>query len=283
MLQVPSKTEDVPGWNLPVGAGTALLILASLGYLAATLGFQWDLARRQAGHWRRWRQLLWSALALHTLGLVMLGLALGHAPLNGLAEATASLAWVVMLLYLAVGERWNVEVVGAVAAPAAAVMTAFALAAGEWRPSQASPNIWIAVHVVSVVLGYAAFSLAAFCAGLYFLQARLLKRKSPLGLLRLLPSLDTLDRVAYRLILSGFLPMVAGVVTGMQLMHGSESRWWTWDPKLTLVALTVLFYLVYLHARLVAGWQGRRVNLLLLLAFVCLLVSYLAPGQFHRF
>ncbi|HXE71144.1 MAG TPA: hypothetical protein VNO81_00660, partial [Candidatus Nitrosotenuis sp.] len=129
----------MPGWNLPVGAGTALLILASLGYLAATLGFQWDLARRQAGHWRRWRQLLWSALALHTLGLVMLGLALGHAPLNGLAEATASLAWVVMLLYLAVGERWNVEVVGAVAAPAAAVMTAFALAAGEWRPSQASP------------------------------------------------------------------------------------------------------------------------------------------------
>lgn len=258
--------------------GKVVLALASIGYLAAAAGFQWQLFRGRETAWGRWRKLVGVAVGMHTLGLVLL-----RFPVTGMAEAAGTLAWAVGVLYLAVGVRWNVEVVGAVAAPAVFAMTAFSLAAGTWEHQPGSPDPWVPLHVASVVIGYGAFCLAAFCALLYFAQARLLKRKDLGGLFQRLPSLDTLDRVSYRLILAGFLPMVLGIATGMLIMKGSQGVWWSWEPQPVLVGFTGLVYLTYLHARLVAGWQGRRVNNLLLVAFLCVLASFLAPGRLHRF
>ena len=263
-------------------AGTAALGLAAFVYLYACFRFQREIFVGTGG-WERWRPVLWTGLGLHTIGLFLLSAALGHAPLAGLAEATGTLAWMLVLLHQVLAPRWNVEALGVVAAPVAFTLTSFSLVALR-SPSSAPPQSWwTVVHVISVVLGYGAFTLAAIGAGRYLVQARLLKRKKLTGLFRRLPPLQTLDVVAYRLILLGFLPMVLGIATGMLMMHGDAGHWWIWEPKQTLVALTGMVYLVYLHARLLAGWQGRRVNILLLVAWFFVLVSYLAPGDFHRF
>lgn len=264
-------------------AGTAGLALASLVYLGVSVGFLRDLFAGRPGPWDRWRSLLWSGLGLHSVGLLLLTVSLGHFPISGIAETTGSLAWAIVLMHQVIGPRWNTEVLGALTAPVAFTLTVFCLAALRLQASVPTPSSWVVLHVISVLLGYGAFTLASLCAALYVVQARLLKRKSIGGLFMRLPPLGTLDRVAYRLILLGFLPMALGVASGMLLMHGESGSWWNWEPKLTLVALTGLVYLVYLHARLLAGWQGRRVNMLLLVAFFCVLISYLAPGDFHRF
>ncbi|MEW6277838.1 MAG: cytochrome c biogenesis protein CcsA [Candidatus Eremiobacterota bacterium] len=261
--------------------GLVLLSLAALGYLAAAAGFQWNLFRLQERDWQRWRTLLWASFLTHSLALGVLTFSLGHVPLSGMAESLGSLAWVVVALYLFLGQTWKMDVLGTVAAPAAFAMTAFSiLAMGTDTSGEARHGIWFYLHVGSLLLGYAAFFLAGFCALLYFIEARLLKQKRLTGIFTLLPSLDSLDRAAYRLILAGFPLMVLGITTGMVL-----SGWtWNWaDPKMNLVLVTGLVYLGYLHVRLIAGWQGRRVNLLLLIAFVCVLVSFLSPGRFHRF
>lgn len=264
-------------------AGTAALALAALVYLGVSVGFLRDLFSGASGPWDRWRSAVWTGLGFHTLGLLFLTVALGHFPVSGIAEATGSLAWVIVLLHQVTGHRWNTEVLGAVAAPVAFTLTAFCLVALRFQSTGGAPSAWVVAHVISVVLGYGAFTLASICAALYLVQARLLKQKNLGGLFRKLPPLLTLDKVAYRLILLGFLPMVVGVASGMLLLHAESGTWWNWEPKITLVALTGLVYLVYLHARLLAGWQGRRVNMLLLVAFLCVLLSYLAPGDFHRF
>lgn len=260
--------------------GLTMMGLASVGYLLATIGSQRDLfveAKQDLTRWRRW---LWISLALNTVGLGMYSLWLGHLPFTRMDQAIASLGWAVMLLYLLLGERWKVDVLGTVAAPAAFAMTAFSSFA-LWGSHAGPPatTAWLQVHVISLFLGYATFLLAAFCALLYFLQVRLLKKKKVSGLFAALPPLDTLDRAAYRFIRVGFPLLLLGIASGLLI-----SNWhWNWDAKETMVALTALVYAFYLHARLVAGWQGRRVNMILLIAFVCVLFSYFIPGKAHPF
>ena len=258
-------------------AALVMLVVAALGYLIASVGLQRAIFIHNRMEFGPWRKLLWVSLVIHTLGLGLFSLAVGHLPITHVAETFAPLAWVLMLLYLLFGERWRVEVVGTVAAPAAFVMTIFSAGAlwGE-RPAPVN-DFWIQLHVVSIILGYASFFLAASCAFLYFLQARLLKRKKLGGLFSVLPPLDTLDQVAYRFIRAGFPLMVVGIATGVLL-----NEWtWKWDLQETVVACTGLVYTLYLHAR-IAGWRGRRVNSILLLAFFCVVASLLIPGASHH-
>lgn len=254
-----------------------LLLCAALGYLIAAVGLQRATFVHNRVDFGPWRKVLWAGLALHTLGLGLFSVAMGHLPITHVAETFAPLSWVLMFLYLALGERWHVEVVGTVAAPAACVMTLFSAGAlwGE-RPAPVT-SFWIKLHVMSIILGYASFILAAACALLYFLQARNLKAKKLGGLFSVLPPLDTLDQVAYRFIRAGFPLMVVGIATGV-LLNGWT---WKWDLQETVVAATGLVYTLYLHAR-IAGWRGRKVNSILLLAFVCVLASLFIPGASHN-
>jgi ABC-type transport system involved in cytochrome c biogenesis permease subunit len=254
-----------------------LFALASLGYWAAALGFQYNLVQRQKPKWTGWMQLLLGSHLVHSAALLAWTLKVQHLPLTTMPESIAGLGWVLVALYAIFGRRWKVEALGTVAAPAAAVMTTFATFTLGHEHAVPYRSAWFFVHVGSLIASYGAFCLAAFCAALYFVQSRRLKRKSHITSAFLLPPLDTLDRVGFRFIMVGFPLMVLGIVSGTLI-----SGWrWTWDTKETLVGVTCGVYLAYLHARMVSGWQGRRVNLLLLFAFFCVMISLLAPGRFH--
>lgn len=257
---------------------SVFLGLASLGYWASAGSFHYNLFHRKQRHWTSWLRILLSSHALHTIGLLALTLKLKHLPVLNMPEVTAVLGWALIALYAILGRRWKVDALGGIAAPAAAVLTTFATftLGGETEPNYR--GIWFGLHVSSLVGSYAAFGLAAFCSLLYFIQSRRLKEKK-LNSAFLLPSLSVLDRVGFRFILIGFPLLIFGIVSGT-LMPGWH---WTWDPKETLVALTGIIYLIYLHARVIAGWRGRKMNAFLLLAFVCVLISFLAPGRSHNY
>lgn len=253
-----------------------LLGLAALGYWAASIGFQYNLFHRRQPLRHRWPQLVYISHAVHTAGLIALTIKLQHLPVSTMHEVIAVLGWVLVALYAFLGRRWKVEALGSIAAPAAAMLTTFAaFTLGHENPVPKG-GLWFSIHVGSLVASYAAFALASCCAGLYFVQSRRLKQKK-LTTAFLLPSLDTLDRVGFRFIMVGFPLLILGISSGM-LIKGWT---WSWDPKETLVGVTCGVYLSYLHARMVSGWQGRRVNLLLLIAALCVFVSFLAPGRFH--
>lgn len=254
----------------------AMLGLAALGYLFAAVGFQYNLFKERRHDWRPWTTILLISHGVHTVALFLLTYELGHLPIGRMDEAISALAWLLIGLYIGLGRRWKVEVVGTVAAPAACVMTAFAAVAMAADTTAPQRSAWLLVHVGSLIASYAAFTLAAACAGLYFWQARHLKRKKLSGTFRMLPSLDALDRAAYRFILGGFPLMVLGIVSGLVI-----SNWtWNWDARETLVAVTCGVFAVYLHLRL-AGWQGRPVNRVLLIAYFCVMLSFLVRGQVH--
>jgi len=255
-----------------------LLGLAALGYWMAAIGFHYNLFHKKQRDWTDWLRMLLLSHGINTIALLALTARLRHFPVENMSEVMALLGWAQVGLYAILGRRWKVQALGGIAAPAAAVLTTFAAFTLGHEGRHASNSAWFPVHVSSLVASYAAFCLAAFCSILYFYQSRRLKQKK-LQTAFLLPSLDTLDRVAFRFILVGFPLLVLGMVSGTQMPGWS----WSWDPKEILVAMTGLVYLLYLHVRVVAGWQGRRINMLLMIAFICVVASLLAPGRSHGY
>lgn len=257
-----------------------LLGLAGVGYLGATLRYQKSLyAESEAGDRPKGRRILWLALGLHTAGLVVWGVESGRFPGRFPPETLALLGWMMMALYLVMATALKVEILGAFASPLATFLIIASLATAPWEGTQApvSHVDWLLTfHVSAILLGYAAFILATGAAVLYLFQTYLLKSKNVKGIFRKMPSLEGLDRATYRLIGLGFPALVIGIALGFVRAQQFGGRFWSFDVLLGLITCGI--YAGYIHARMVGGWQGRRINVLLLIGFVFLIATYIGMG-----
>jgi ABC-type transport system involved in cytochrome c biogenesis permease subunit len=131
------------------------------------------------------------------------------------------------------------------------------------------------IHVMMMLLSYAAFAISFIASLLYLLLSRDLERKS-LGIFyRRLPSLaffDSLSNLAVNIGL-GFLTLGIGwgIYTGAKLAE----PFFTWDAKFFAVGLTWLIYVFHLLFRHAIGWQGKRAAVISVLGFGWVLFSFL--------
>ena len=101
-----------------------------------------------------------------------------------------------------------------------------------------------------------------------------------LGLKKVLGGLDLsinmLDDITYKCIAIGFpLFTIGGVIMGAIWANSAWGTYWSWDPKETWSLITWFVYAVYLHARLVAGWRGKKAAVLAIIGFVAVIFTYL--------
>ncbi|MBI4843065.1 MAG: c-type cytochrome biogenesis protein CcsB [Nitrospirae bacterium] len=101
-----------------------------------------------------------------------------------------------------------------------------------------------------------------------------------LGLKKVLEGLalnkNTLDEITYKSIAVGFpLFTIGGVIMGAIWANSAWGTYWSWDPKETWSLITWFVYAVYLHARLVAGWKGKKAAILSIIGFVAVIFTYL--------
>lgn len=101
-----------------------------------------------------------------------------------------------------------------------------------------------------------------------------------LGLKKILTSLsittNMLDEITYKSIAIGFpLFTIGGLIMGAIWANSAWGKYWSWDPKETWSLITWLVYALYLHARFVAGWRGKRVAILAVIGFIAVIFTYL--------
>jgi cytochrome c-type biogenesis protein CcsB len=136
---------------------------------------------------------------------------------------------------------------------------------------------WLTTHVLTCFMGYAAFAVAFGCGLLYLwkdkTEGKTIKRASTLT--QKLPSLAVLDALIYQSAALGFVFLAIGIITGSVWAHYAWGAYWSWDPKETWSLITWLVYAILLHARYVRGWRGRRLAVLALVGFACVLFTYL--------
>ena len=87
--------------------------------------------------------------------------------------------------------------------------------------------------------------------------------------------LDNLDNLSYRLIGIGFSFLTIGILSGAVWANEAWGSYWSWDPKETWALITWITFAIYLHTRLVRGWQGQKSALVASLGFFILWICYL--------
>ena len=247
--------------------------VAVLLYAVAS-GLHWDHIRRQAGACGRTAWLLTIvALGLHLLGLIHLVVEQGAGGLASLRALPVEIAFVLALAGVVLGARATLKVGGTFLAPVAMVLLAAMLVhettaepALAPSPATAAGHAPSPVHVAASALGFLSFCLSYGVAALFVLKdGRLRGHRGAFGRLKL-PPLQTLERLMYRILLTGFVLFTLGAALGMVQAVGQRGL--GFQPKYTLAALSWLCFALVLGLRWLTGWTGRRAAFLVALGFV---------------
>lgn len=87
------------------------------------------------------------------------------------------------------------------------------------------------------------------------------------------------DRFTFLIFLVGFPLLTAGLIQGSLWAQEAWALYWGWDSKEVSAFISWIFYLVYLHLRLVAGWRGERSMWILLFGGLSIYITFMLFGH----
>jgi ABC-type uncharacterized transport system permease subunit len=230
--------------------------LYSLGLLHAIL----TLVRKREHLFRVALGAFGLGSVFHFVSIVEEGIVNHRCPITNFYETLSMCAFLIVLVYLFAHWRYKVESLSVFVFPLVFVM---ALVATLGNPVSAwsSPvvrNVWLTVHIVLVLLGYAALALAAMASVVYLFQERELKTKQPRNFYYRLPALGTLDDLISKSIAIGFVLITLAVIAGSTWGFIELRAAWISQPKIVLSFVTWFVYMALVFLRTTAGWRGRK-------------------------
>jgi len=253
-------------------------------------------------------------IARVAIGISALGLALhlgsygfrwassGHYPLTNMYEYSSQFALIIVAFFLATVFSWKTQYIGGLVMIAAIVLMSVgrALYVGPSGVIPALNSYWLKIHVTSMVSASALLSFTFFFSFAALLKAwavggmqlvlasgpryayaggpgaagvttgpRLLQRATAW-----LPDPETLDKLAFRMVLIGFPLWTFGVMMGAVWGEKAWGRWWGNDPKEIMAAVTWIVYAIYFHSRSIGKWRGYRTTAIASLGFVSVLATF---------
>jgi ABC-type transport system involved in cytochrome c biogenesis permease subunit len=211
--------------------------------------------------------------ALHTMFLFVRGHNVGRCPLTNSCDTTVFITWAAVLFYLLIGSSYRVSFLGEFTAPLVlAICLVALLALSDTPPAQPlSRSPWVHFHAAIAILAYGAFALAFVTGGMYLVQERQLKTRQLSSSFLLLPSIEQLDVINFRLIVLGFGMLTVGMVGGM-ISYRIVGHWTT--PKIVWAVAAWLIYGLVLVARRVWSLRGRKIALMSMVSFAFVLVTF---------
>lgn len=212
------------------------------------------------------------AVVLHMVSLVELAVGLGHLPVNNFYESISLCGFLIALLFLFVYWRYQFAGLAVFFFPLVFLMTflgGLEVPVGPWSSSTLR-DVWLLVHVLLVLSGYAALLLTAVAAVFYLIQERHLKTKSlRAGLFERLPPLGTLDNLITSSMGIGFVLITLAVVAGCTWAFIESGTRWIGETKVMISLLTWGFYLLMVFLRISAGWRGRKAAVMAITVLGC--------------
>src|SRR5229473_1801407 len=233
------------------------------------LGERSRLSWVPAGRWVRVALALNAlGLAVHLTGVLTRGLAVHRVPWGDMYEFVTAVTCVAVVFFLALMIRYRAYYLGL-----------FVLV-------PALHSYWLAIHVTAMTLASGTFVVGAVLAVVYLFAGRYARRvaagrqSASVGVFRLLPAPEVIDRFAYRTVMFAFPIWTFGIMAGAIWADEAWGRYWGWDPTETWAFITWVVYACFLHARATAGWRGRRAAYIQLVGFGCLLFNLMGVSVF---
>ncbi len=154
-------------------------------------------------------------------------------------------------------------------------------------------NFWLTVHVIAIVVGYAA-AIVAWGMAVVALGDAIFGRYRHSELLggrtcvQLPPLNEMVAPIIHKLLQAAVLLLILGTVLGARWADYSWGRFWSWDPKEVWALITILFYVVVLHGRIARfyGQIGVMVGALfgsIAVIFTWYGINFMFKGSVHSY
>ncbi len=253
----------------------------SIPYFVIFLGYSVAayVLSRHVGFYSGWRANRWVTvsaicivLLVHAVGLYQ-GILRDDGIHLGFINTLSLVAWLMALpSLLLIGQvsvqRFNVAVLALIAI----LMGGLALASDWSEPMAITATAGLRTHIVVSLIAYSLLGLAALLAVFVWLQDRLLKTGHPGLLIRFVPPLWTIEKLLFRLILTGFVLLTVALVSGFLYLDNIFDQHLA--HKTVFSCLAWLGFGVLLMGRRYYGWRGKKAVNWTLLAYVSLMMSY---------
>jgi cytochrome c-type biogenesis protein CcsB len=265
-------------------------------YTLSFILFTVDLAGRAATDGQskptRW---LRSAMALLVLGATIHAVAVGtraisaaRVPWANMYEFGLTATLTLVLVFLGLNFWRDVRFVGAFvsgfALLALGIVTVnFYVSVSPLPP--ALQDYWLVIHVCVAVLGTGFFATGASLSAAQLLQESREEGKlqtRPWRFLSAFPSAESLEALAYRILVIGFVFWTFTVVAGAIWAERAWGRYWGWDTKEVWSFIIWVLFAGYIHARATRGWRGRPAAVLSLIGFAAVVFNYSIVNIFFK-
>jgi len=224
------------------------LVLYILGFLAVAASWLWP------NKWilRAGFALGAAGLLLNVTGIVLRCVLIARPPITNLYDTVIFITAVGALSALVI-EIINRRRIGLAAAPILGALGLFIASRYEvidrqdtLRPLVAvlDTNFWLATHVTTINIGYAAGLLAGAIAHVYVLGRVLGLKRGDASFYR------NVARMVYGVTCFSLVFSVCGTILGGVWANDSWGRFWGWDPKENGALMIVLSQLALLHGRM---------------------------------
>ncbi len=229
---------------------------------------------------------------LHGTGVVLRGIAASRVPWANMYEFSITGSFVVMVIFLVALRIKDIRLLatfvsGFVLLILGSATSIFYVEVKSLMP--ALQSYWLVIHVTVAILATAFFNIAAALSIAYIFKTAKWVEKSKLKLvatlrriLELFPSIDKIERLAYRFNIIGFIlwsfTLIAGAIWAERAWH----RYWGWDTKEVWTFIIWTIYAGYLHANATRGWTGKRSAWLAVIGFVAILFNFTVVNLFFK-
>ncbi len=248
------------------------------------------------GGWAAYKERRGVAWGLYMAGLVVYAAYIGlmwhgleRPPMRTMGETRLWYSFFALVAGAIVYLRWRFRWILGFAAILASVFLLINLLKPEIHNKSMMPaleSIYFVPHVVAYMFSYAMLG-AALLVTLYILLQRRKARKvadASLGVNALRTQEVTLMRVSDNMVYTGLAFLMVGLLLGAFWAKQAWGHYWSWDPKETWAAITLVSYWVYIHFRRQSPQAIGTALGLLILSFLLLQicwygVNYLPSAQ----
>ena len=227
--------------------------------------------------------LLCGGFLIQTIALNLRGTEIKACPLGNPFEIMQFLAWSLVLLFFIIGPAFRLRLLGSFTAGLATLLVAGSFALPSWDapypPGIFGDNHWIELHAALAIFSYGFFAILSLVSAMFLIQQHGLKKKQFKGVYQHLPSVQQLDLMARRLLITGVIVLTASLAFGAVFWINNFELVPVF--KLTATCLIWLGYLTVFILRIQKKLVTRRHAIATIALFILAMAS-LWPVQSAR-
>lgn len=230
------------------------------------------------------------AWVIQLVGVVLRGIAASRVPWANMYEFSITGTLLIVAVFLVVLLREDLRFLGTFVTGLVLILLGVSTVNYYVSVSPLPPALqsaWLVIHVFVASLGTAFFALGGALSVVQLLQTKgdavgRLGSALRLRFLRTLPDAETLERLAYRVNIVGFVFWTFTLIAGAIWAERAWGRYWGWDTKEVWTFIIWVIYAGYIHARATRGWRGSRSAWLAIVGFAAVLFNFGIVNVFFK-